>query len=234
MSSRSSPKTDPTAAPEARVTRGCKVEGYTPHLVTLRDRLAALSMSGLAWATLGSITRMMQARSGVQNLPNFLIIRHDARISAAPYVAPFRPFQGEVGLRVILHGPAYAVKKPALPVVGRWDVFANGVGTMTTVSSDRIRIKLKAYDYRILDKAVAEIVDTARNTGAGVAGPIPLPTNIHKYTIQRSVHVDKKSREQFEMRIHKRLMDILEPTQQTVDALGKLSLPAGVDVEIKL
>ena len=83
---------------------------------------------------------------------------------------------------------------------------------MTTVSSDRIRIKLKAYDYRILDKAVAEIVDTARNTGAGVAGPIPL----------------------FEMRIHKRLMDILEPTQQTVDALGKLSLPAGVDVEIKL
>lgn len=96
---------------------------------------------------------------------------------------------------------------------------------MTTVSSDRIRIKLKAYDYRILDKAVAEIVDTARNTGAGVAGPIPLPTNIHKYTIQRSVHVDKKSREQFEMRIHKRLMDILEPTQQTVDALGKLPCP---------
>ncbi len=106
--------------------------------------------------------------------------------------------------------------------------------TMTTVSSDRIRIKLKAYDYRILDKAVAEIVDTARNTGAGVAGPIPLPTNIHKYTVNRSVHVNKKSREQFEMRIHKRLMDILEPTQQTVDALGKLSLPAGVDVEIKL
>ena len=116
---------------------------------------------------------------------------------------------------------------------------------MTTVSSDRIRIKLKAYDYRILDKAVAEIVDTARNTGAGVAGPIPLPTNINKFTVNRSVHVDKKSREQFEMRIHKRLMDILEPTQQTVDAtticpawtvdaLGKLSLPAGVDVEIKL
>ena len=105
---------------------------------------------------------------------------------------------------------------------------------MTTVSSDRIRIKLKAYDYRILDKAVAEIVDTARNTGAGVAGPIPLPTNINKFTVNRSVHVDKKSREQFEMRIHKRLMDILEPTQQAVDALGKLSLPAGVDVEIKL
>ena len=103
---------------------------------------------------------------------------------------------------------------------------------MTTVSSDCIRIKLRAYDFRILDKAVA--VDTARNTGAGVAGPIPLPTRIHKFTIQRSVHVDKKSREQFEMRVHKRLMDIIEPTQQTVDALGKLSLPAGVDVEIKL
>ena len=105
---------------------------------------------------------------------------------------------------------------------------------MTTVSSDRIRIKLKAYDYRILDKAVAEIVDTARNTGAGVAGPIPLPTNIHKYTIQRSVHVDKKSREQFEMRTHKRLVDILEPTPKTVDALMRLDLPAGVDIEIKL
>ena len=105
---------------------------------------------------------------------------------------------------------------------------------MTTVSSDRIRIKLKAYDYRILDKAVAEIVDTARNTGAGVAGPIPLPTNIHKYTIQRSVHVDKKSREQFEMRTHKRLVDILEPTAKTVDSLMRLDLPAGVDIEIKL
>ncbi|KAF4529920.1 hypothetical protein B566_EDAN018236 [Ephemera danica] len=89
----------------------------------------------------------------------------------------------------------------------------------------------RAYDYRILDKAVSEIVDTARNTGAGIAGPIPLPTNIHKYTVNRSAHVDKKSREQFEMRIHKRLVDILEPTQQTVDALGKLSLPAGVDVK---
>ena len=105
---------------------------------------------------------------------------------------------------------------------------------MTTVSSDRIRIKLKAYDYRILDKAVAEIVDTARNTGAGVAGPIPLPTNIHKYTIQRSVHVDKKSREQFEMRTHKRLIDILRPSNKTVEALMGLELPAGVEIEIKL
>ncbi|ACV69350.1 MAG: 30S ribosomal protein S10 [Thermodesulfobacteriota bacterium] len=105
---------------------------------------------------------------------------------------------------------------------------------MVEMNSDRIRIKLKAYDYRILDKAVAEIVDSAKNTGASIAGPIPLPTRIHKYTVNRSVHVNKKSREQFEMRIHKRLLDILEPTQQTVDALGKLSLPAGVDVEIKL
>ncbi len=105
---------------------------------------------------------------------------------------------------------------------------------MTTVSSDRIRIKLKAYDYRILDKAVAEIVDTARNTGAGVAGPIPLPTNIHKYTVQRSVHVDKKSREQFEMRTHKRLIDILEPTPKTVDSLMHLDLPAGIEIDIKL
>ncbi len=102
------------------------------------------------------------------------------------------------------------------------------------ITRDRIRIKLKSYDYRILDKAVAEIVESARNTGASVVGPIPLPTRIRKFTVNRSVHVNKKSREQFEIRIHKRLLDILEPTQQTIDALGKLSLPAGVDVEIKL
>ncbi len=102
------------------------------------------------------------------------------------------------------------------------------------IARDRIRIKLKSYDYRILDKAVAEIVESARNTGASVVGPIPLPTRIRKFTVNRSVHVNKKSREQFEIRIHKRLLDILEPTQQTIDALGKLSLPAGVDVEIKL
>lgn len=105
---------------------------------------------------------------------------------------------------------------------------------MVTMTNDKIRIKLKAYDFRILDKAVAEIVDSARNTGANIIGPIPLPTCIHRTTIQRSVHVDKKSREQFEMRVHKRLLDILDPTQQTVDSLGKLNLPAGVDVEIKL
>ena len=98
---------------------------------------------------------------------------------------------------------------------------------------ERIRIRLKAYDYRILDQSVSEIVDTAKRTGAQVAGPIPLPTIKNKYTTLRSPHVDKKSREQFEIRTHKRLLDILEPTQQTVDALMKLDLPAGVDVEIK-
>jgi small subunit ribosomal protein S10 len=98
---------------------------------------------------------------------------------------------------------------------------------------ERIRIRLKAYDHRILDQSTADIVDTARRTGATVAGPIPLPTLKNRYTVLRSPHVDKKSREQFEIRTHKRLLDILEPTQQTVDALMKLDLPAGVDVEIK-
>jgi small subunit ribosomal protein S10 len=98
---------------------------------------------------------------------------------------------------------------------------------------DKIRIRLKAYDFRLLDQSTAEIVDTARRTGASVSGPIPLPTQIQRYTVLRSPHVDKKSREQFEIRTHKRLLDILDPTQQTVDALMKLELPAGVDVEIK-
>ena len=97
----------------------------------------------------------------------------------------------------------------------------------------RIRIRLKSFDYRVLDQSVAEIVETVRRTGAKVVGPIPLPTRINKWTVQRSTHADKKSREQFEIRTHKRLLDILEPTQQTVDALMKLDLPAGVDVEIK-
>ena len=97
---------------------------------------------------------------------------------------------------------------------------------------ERIRIRLKAYDHRILDQSTTEIVDTARRTGAQIAGPIPLPTVKNKYTVLRSPHVDKKSREQFEIRTHKRLLDILEPTQDTVDALMKLDLPAGVDVEI--
>ena len=98
---------------------------------------------------------------------------------------------------------------------------------------DRIRIRLKAYDYRVLDHSTSEIVDTAKRTGSQVAGPIPLPTLTNKYTVLRSPHVDKKSREQFEIRTHKRLLDILEPTPQTVEALMKLDLPAGVDVEIK-
>ena len=98
---------------------------------------------------------------------------------------------------------------------------------------ERIRIRLKAYDYRVLDQSTREIVETAQQTGARVAGPIPLPTVRNKFCVLRSPHVDKKSREQFEIRTHKRLIDILEPTPQTVDALMKLDLPAGVDVEIK-
>jgi len=100
-------------------------------------------------------------------------------------------------------------------------------------NGEKIRIRLKAYDHRILDQSTKEIVDTAKRTGADVAGPIPLPTVINRWTVLRSPHVDKKSREQFEMRTHKRLIDILEPTPDTVDALMKLDLPAGVDVEIK-
>lgn len=102
------------------------------------------------------------------------------------------------------------------------------------MTNQRIRIRLKAYDHKLLDQSANEIVSTAKKTGARVAGPIPLPTRIQKYTVLRSPHIDKKSREQFEIRIHKRLIDILEPTQQTVDSLMKLDLSAGVDVEIKL
>ena len=98
----------------------------------------------------------------------------------------------------------------------------------------KIRIKLKAYDFRVLDQSTGEIVNTAKRTGAQVRGPIPLPNRIQKFTILRGPHVDKKSREQFEIRTHKRLLDIIDPTPQTVDALMKLDLAAGVDVEIKL
>jgi small subunit ribosomal protein S10 len=105
---------------------------------------------------------------------------------------------------------------------------------MAAIPAQKIRIRLKAYDYKLLDSSVAEIVDTAKRTGARIAGPIPLPTVINKFTVNRSPHVDKKSREQFEIRTHKRILDILEPTQATVDALMKLDLSAGVDVEIKL
>ncbi|HLL23597.1 MAG TPA: 30S ribosomal protein S10 [Kofleriaceae bacterium] len=101
------------------------------------------------------------------------------------------------------------------------------------MTTPRIRIRLKAYDHKLLDQSSNEIVETAKRTGAKIAGPIPLPTKINKYTVLRSPHADKKSREQFEIRTHKRLLDILEPTQQTLDALMKLDLSAGVDVEIK-
>ncbi len=102
------------------------------------------------------------------------------------------------------------------------------------MSDQKIKIKLKAYDHRLLDWSVGEIVETTKRTGARVVGPIPLPTVRNKWTVLRSPHVDKKSREQFEIRTHKRIMEILEPTPQTVDALMKLDLSGGVDIEIKL
>ena len=102
------------------------------------------------------------------------------------------------------------------------------------MDSQNIRIRLKAFDHRVLDQSTGEIVNTAKRTGAQVRGPIPLPNRIQKFTILRGPHVDKKSREQFEIRTHQRLLDIIAPTPQTVDALMKLDLAAGVDVEIKL
>ena len=106
---------------------------------------------------------------------------------------------------------------------------------MATLAADqKIRIRLKAYDHQLLDRSVKEIVETVRRTGARVSGPVLLPTVINRWTVLRSPHVDKTSREQFEMRTHKRLLDIVDPSPQTVDSLVKLDLPAGVDVEIKL
>jgi small subunit ribosomal protein S10 len=102
------------------------------------------------------------------------------------------------------------------------------------MDNQNIRIRLKAFDHRILDQSTSEIVNTARRTGAKIRGPIPLPTLLNRFTVLRGPHVDKKSREQFEMRTHKRVLDIVEPTPQTVDALMKLDLASGVDVEIKL
>ena len=102
------------------------------------------------------------------------------------------------------------------------------------IGSQLIRIRLKGYDHRLLDAAVSEIVLTVRRTGGRVAGPIPLPTRTERFTVNRSPFSDKKSREQFEIKTHKRLLDILEPTQQTIDELGKLELSTGIDVEIKL
>ncbi len=115
---------------------------------------------------------------------------------------------------------------------------AGGPPSVGNVKSDmdrqNIRIRLKAFDHRVLDHSTREIVNTAKRTGATVRGPIPLPTRIEKFTVNRSPHIDKKSREQFEIRTHKRVLDIVDPTPQTVDALMKLDLSAGVDVEIKL
>ena len=102
------------------------------------------------------------------------------------------------------------------------------------MKGQRIRIKLQGFDYRVIDQSAQDIVETAKRSGARVSGPIPLPTQIEKFTVNRSPHVDKKSREQFEIRTHKRVLDIVDPTPQTVDALMKLDLAAGVDVEIKL
>ena len=102
------------------------------------------------------------------------------------------------------------------------------------MDQERIRIRLKSFDPRIIDQASQEIVETAKRTGAMIAGPIPLPTKIERYTVNKSPHVNKKSREQFEMRIHKRLLDILNPTARTVDELKKLNLSAGVDIRIKV
>jgi small subunit ribosomal protein S10 len=99
--------------------------------------------------------------------------------------------------------------------------------------SQKIRIRLKAYDHKLLDQSAVEIIETVRRTGANTAGPVPLPTRINRYTVLRGPHVDKKSREQFEIRTHKRLIDIIEPTQATLDSLMRLDLSAGVDVEIK-
>ena len=102
------------------------------------------------------------------------------------------------------------------------------------MNGQRIRIKLRGFDYRVIDQYASDIVDTAKRTGARVAGPIPMPTRIERYTVNRSPHVDKKSMDQFELRTHKRLIDIIEPTVQTVDELKKLNLPAGVEININL
>ena len=102
------------------------------------------------------------------------------------------------------------------------------------MNGQRIRIKLRGFDYRVIDQSASDIVDTAKRTGARVAGPIPIPTRIERYTVNRSPHVDKKSMDQFELRTHKRLIDIIEPTVQTVDELKKLNLPAGVEININV
>jgi small subunit ribosomal protein S10 len=108
------------------------------------------------------------------------------------------------------------------------------MASAATAVKQRIRIRLKAFDHRILDQSAQQIVDTAQQTGARVSGPVPLPTEIQKYTVMRSPFIDKDSREQFEIRVHKRLIDIIDPTNKTVEALTRLNLPAGVDIEVRL
>jgi small subunit ribosomal protein S10 len=108
------------------------------------------------------------------------------------------------------------------------------MGRSTEAAADKIRIRLKAFDHRVLDQSAVRIVDTARRTGARVSGPVPLPTEINRFCVVRSPHIDKESMEHFEMRTHKRLIDILEPSPRTIDALMKIDLPGGVDIEIKL
>ena len=161
-----------------------------------------------------------------------------------------------VSMDVELIAPIAMDERPALRHPRRWpdrrrgrrrqasrpDTGRSGGGKRRSVARNRnetmdnqnIRIRLKAYDHRVLDNSTREIVNTAKRTGARVRGPIPLPTHIERFTVNRSPHVDKKSREQFEIRTHRRLLDIVEPTPQTVDALMKLDLAAGVDVEIKI
>ena len=130
-------------------------------------------------------------------------------------------------------GKAEVDRRRGLPSSGAGDA-RRALRIGKDMETQNIRIRLKAFDHRVLDQATGDIADTARRTGALIRGPIPLPTRIEKFTVNRSPHVDKKSREQFEVRTYKRLLDIVQPTPQTVDALMKLDLAAGVDVEIKL
>jgi small subunit ribosomal protein S10 len=120
------------------------------------------------------------------------------------------------------------------PVGALWGEYPSHLWSNPMAQTNKIRIRLKAYDHKLLDRSANEIVEAAKRTGVSIRGPFPLPTTISRWTVLRGPHVDKKSREQFERRTHHRLLDILEPTQQTVDALMKLDLSAGVHVEIKL
>tara|TARA_B100000524_G_scaffold334745_1_gene223510 strand:- start:455 stop:868 length:414 start_codon:yes stop_codon:yes gene_type:complete len=135
--------------------------------------------------------------------------------------------------------PLYIVTPLSFVLVLGLDAYQTILTKITTkagmrMKNQKIRIKLRGYDHRLIDRSAGEIVERAKRTGAKIAGPIPMPTAINRYTVLKSPHVDKKSREQFEMRTHKRMLDILEPKQQTIDALMKLDLASGIDVEIKL